>query len=329
KMMLKTVATFALGKGVTLKIARGSVLDFVAIPSKNDTGYKAVGAIVNAANEECLGGGGVDGAISHAGGSNLFRDRKALPLVPGTMGVRCQTGDAVITGPEDYGDLRVPYVIHAVGPSYFQFEHTQDDEEDFSVPDGLLRSAYQQSMERCKEKKITDVGFSLLSAGIFRGRQSMKNVLAIGVAGIRDWVESDDDCGAVKTVTLCGFSERETIMLMKVCKSVLLRDASAKGNSTGEQSNDGDAKPSQKRRRPLKTDEASTQEEGQSKPAASVAEDATMEDVPMDVVKSGRPEKKSEGTALTEQEIVLDTKTPEENLPTTETQDTDTTQQVI
>ncbi|KAL3905777.1 MAG: hypothetical protein SGARI_004301 [Bacillariaceae sp.] len=255
--MLRIVASFALGKDISLKIARGSVLDFVAIPDKNDTSYKPVGAIVNAANEGCLGGGGVDGAIGDAGGESLFLDRKALPIIPESGGIRCETGDAVITGPGDYGKLRVPYVIHAVGPAYFSFEEMMEHQNDFRIPNGLLRSAYQQTLERCKENDITDVGFSLLSAGIFRGRQSMKNVLAIGVAGIRDWVEDTEDCGALKTITLCGFSEREAAMLMY------------EEDAAEEKSANGDDKHGEKRpRSPDDAQGASVIEDDDAKPAA-------------------------------------------------------------
>jgi len=117
-------------------------------------------------------------------------------------GIRCPTGSAVITGPNEYGELAVPFVVHAVGPSYFSFDN-------FDEPDELLRNAYVESMRRCQENGVTDVAFSLLSAGIFRGRRDLGTVLSIGVDAIRDWAEQDD-VGDVKNIYLCSFSERET-----------------------------------------------------------------------------------------------------------------------
>lgn len=195
-----------------------------------------VGAIVNAANERCLGGGGVDGAINNAGGLRLWKDREALPLLS-TDEVRCHTGRAVVTGPNRYGSLHVNYVIHAVGPIYFRYSkdsEEEDPEDTFTEPDSLLRSAYQESLERCQENGITDVAFSLLSAGVYRGSRSLHDVLRIGVLAIRDWVAeaektdfepSGDEIQAsasrrLQSVTLCGFSEPEVEALVKVCQLV-------------------------------------------------------------------------------------------------------------
>lgn len=127
--------------------------------------------------------------------------------------------------------MHVPYVIHAVGPAYFRYDGVvmEGQEDDpFAYPDSLLFSAYQQSLQRCQEKGITDVGYSLLSAGIFRGRQSMPNVLGIGIEAIHAWVTESTDVGKLKTVTLCGFSEREAALLLKVTTRVLGKDAMEK-----------------------------------------------------------------------------------------------------
>eukprot|EP00536_Pseudo-nitzschia_multiseries_P013459 jgi/Psemu1/309990/fgenesh1_kg.575_\ len=86
----------------------------------------------------------------------------ALPVIEGTSGVRCQTGSAVVTGPNRYGKLNVPYVVHA-------------------------------SLERCHDMGITDVAFSLLSAGVFRGQRSLHDVLTIGVTAIQDWVRAKEE----------------------------------------------------------------------------------------------------------------------------------------
>jgi hypothetical protein len=84
-------------------IARGSVIDF------------AGDAVVNAANTGCLGGGGVDGAINRAAGPTVRKARRAIPIVgPGSD--RCATGDARMT---IAGDLACRWLIHAVGPMYY------------------------------------------------------------------------------------------------------------------------------------------------------------------------------------------------------------------
>jgi O-acetyl-ADP-ribose deacetylase (regulator of RNase III) len=152
--------------GLRLHVSVGSIVDF------------AGDAIVNAANEGCLSGGGVDGAISDAGGEALFQARLALPIVEGTRGVRCPTGEAAVTGAG--GTLRCRCVIHAVGPNYYIVEDEDEGDE-------LLRSAYTRAAELAAEQpNVRTVAFSLLSCGVFRAQRSLRAVLSIGLEAIRD-----------------------------------------------------------------------------------------------------------------------------------------------
>ena len=80
---------------------------------QGDLSKEAVDAIVNAANEKMLGGGGVDGAIHRAAGPALLEACREIPEV--RPAVRCPTGEARIT---PGFELPARYVIHAVGPVY-------------------------------------------------------------------------------------------------------------------------------------------------------------------------------------------------------------------
>eukprot|EP00300_Choanocystis_sp_HF-7_P031383 c40694_g1_i1.p1 GENE.c40694_g1_i1~~c40694_g1_i1.p1 ORF type:complete len:471 (-),score=107.07 c40694_g1_i1:10-1389(-) len=137
--------------------------------------------IVNAANQGCITGGGVDGAITSAGGPELRNARLALPEV---NGIRCPTGEARIT---IGGRLNATWCIHAVGPSYNfgylynQFRGTSPQDE---ACDKKLHSAYANVIELARQNNIQTLGVSLLSSGIFRGQRSLDAVLLIGMHAI-------------------------------------------------------------------------------------------------------------------------------------------------
>lgn len=187
-----------------LCISAGSVVDF----GKGTSWPSNTTAIVNAANRGGVGGGGVDGAIHHAAGGKLLEDCKAIPLIPGKNRDRIATGGAVATGPNKYGSLYGEIVIHAVGPNYRVVEgrgHSLDD------GDELLRSAYATALKASKDKGCEYVGFSLISAGIFRGRRKLQDVLQIALDGVRENVYS-----GLKEVHLVAYSKPEQETLVRL-----------------------------------------------------------------------------------------------------------------
>ena len=117
---------------------------------RGDVTLQATDAIVNAANSELAGGGGVDGAIHRAGGPNIMAEtRQRYPN-------GCPTGSAVISGA---GDLQATHVIHAVGPVWNGGHRKEAD---------LLASAYQHCLKLAVEHDCRSIAFPSLSTGAYR-----------------------------------------------------------------------------------------------------------------------------------------------------------------
>ena len=119
---------------------------------QGDLTQQAVDAIVNAANQKMLGGGGVDGAVHRAAGPDLLHACREVPEV--RPGVRCPTGEARIT---PGFKLRARYVIHAVGPVYRG--RPRDSE--------LLASAFRSALELAVAHQLASIAFPAISCGVY------------------------------------------------------------------------------------------------------------------------------------------------------------------
>jgi O-acetyl-ADP-ribose deacetylase (regulator of RNase III) len=158
-----------------MKIAiNKSILELV----EGDITRQETEAVVNAANSGLRGGGGVDGAIHRAGGSQIMEECRKIG--------GCPTGEARLT---TGGNLKAKYVIHAVGPIYSDGNQGEPD---------LLASAYLHSLQLAREHDIKSIAFPSLSTGAYR--YPIHKAARIALKTVIDYLNQHEDLHLVRFV---------------------------------------------------------------------------------------------------------------------------------
>ena len=141
-----------------------------------------VDAIVNAANNSLLGGGGVDGAIHRAAGPELLDECRQLK--------GCPTGEARITG-----GYRLParHVIHTVGPVWQGGDHREAE---------LLASCYRNSLQLAVDRQLNSIAFPAISCGVYG--YPLDQAAEIAVSEIRKFIKQDSP---LERVILVAFND--------------------------------------------------------------------------------------------------------------------------
>ena len=149
-------------------------------------------AIVNAANNSLLGGGGVDGAIHRAGGPEILEACRAIVAKQGG----CTTGEAVIT---TAGKLPAQYVIHTVGPVWNGGNKKEHE---------LLANCYRNSLLLAQQYKCASISFPNISTGVYRFPKDEAAKVALNT--IHSFLT--ENTWPVKVILVCFDEESYTLL---------------------------------------------------------------------------------------------------------------------
>lgn len=140
---------------------------------QGDITRQQVDVIVNAANSSLMGGGGVDGAIHHAGGPAILEDCRKIIARQG----RCHTGEAVIT---TGGRLPAKHVIHTVGPVWSKGKDQS----------ALLANCYRNSLKLAVGHHLKTIAFPNISTGIYHYPKN--EAVEIALKTVDDFLKNHD-----------------------------------------------------------------------------------------------------------------------------------------
>jgi O-acetyl-ADP-ribose deacetylase (regulator of RNase III) len=171
-------------KDVNINIIQGDITEIQA------------DAIVNAANNTLLGGGGVDGAIHREGGKIVLEQCKKIG--------GCPTGEARIT---TAGNLPSKYVIHTVGPIY---KDGNNREEKF------LYNSYYNSLKLVEEYNLKTVAFPSISTGAYK--YPIEKAVKVVLKALKDFIDTEY---APEEITLVLFNENDYLLYKDYFKAEL------------------------------------------------------------------------------------------------------------
>jgi O-acetyl-ADP-ribose deacetylase (regulator of RNase III) len=188
-----------------------------------------IGAIVNAANESLLGGGGIDGAIHKAAGPQLLAECKTLN--------GCKVGETKITKAYDLRSIK--NILHTVGPRYNLVRDKNKSQE-------LLSSCYHSCLEVAVKNGIRSLAFCSISTGVFQ--YPLADATMIALTTVRDWLAYGDNKTKIDLIVFCVYhpndKERSKIKMVynetmkKVCDegklSIDLNASANKVNTTSD-----------------------------------------------------------------------------------------------
>jgi len=183
-------------------IASGSIIDFSGE------------IIVNAANTLGIGGGGIDGQITEAGGELMAKERFDLPLLNKETGERIPVGEGRMTSAG--GKLQCRNAIHAVGP---KFRSKGGSGKEAEQQEEQLQSAYIGCLRMAVKQKVRAIAFSLLSIGTFLGPRRLDEVLRIAWDTVIEWCKSDESDENPIEIYFCCLTNEELGTLEMVAMS--------------------------------------------------------------------------------------------------------------